>query len=59
VAVPADLGLADWGVFVGGAFLLVLHAWTGAKVSRWEGALMLCVFIGYVAYLVAGATGYI
>lgn len=56
LAVPVDLSLIDWGVFVGSAALLVLHAWTGAKISRREGGLLLACYLLYVTYLV-GRTG--
>jgi cation:H+ antiporter len=59
IQAPVDFGIVDWGVMVAGALLLVVHASTGAKVSRSEGALMMAVFLGYLAYLIARATGYI
>lgn len=51
--VPLDLSLIDWTVFVGSALLLVLHAWTGARITRGEGGLLLAAFLLYVIYLVA------
>lgn len=52
LAVPADLTLVDWGVFVGSAALLVVHAWSGLRISRREGGLLLACYVLYVAYLV-------
>lgn len=56
VAFPLDLSLVDWGVFVGSAVLLVGHAWTGLRISRWEASFMLVAYTLYIAYLV-GRTG--
>ncbi len=55
LAMPADLSIADWAVFVGSALLLVFHAWTGANISRREGGLLLAAYLLYVAYLIARA----
>jgi cation:H+ antiporter len=52
LAVPLDLSLIDWGVFVGSALLLVLHAWNGARITRREGGLLLACYLLYVTYLV-------
>lgn len=53
IALPTDLGLIDWGVFVGSALLLVFHAWRGARISRREGGLLLACYVLYVAYLMS------
>ena len=53
LTIPADLTVADWAVFVGSALLLVFHAWTGAKITRREGGLLLAAYLLYVTYLVA------
>lgn len=53
LAMPADLTIADWTVFVGSALLLVFHAWTGAKVTRREGGILLAAYLLYVTYLIA------
>lgn len=56
IAIPADLGIIDWAVFVGSAALLVLHAWSGARISRGEGGFMLVCYLLYLAYLVGRAS---
>lgn len=55
VALPPDLTLVDWGVFSGSAILLVIHAWSGAKITRLEGTMMLVGYILYIVYLVSRA----
>ncbi|WP_395645261.1 calcium/sodium antiporter [Terricaulis sp.] len=50
--VPPDLTWIDWSVFVGSAVLLVIHALTGSRVRRIEGASLLLLYVAYVAYLV-------
>jgi cation:H+ antiporter len=50
--IPLDLTPVDWSVFVGSAILLIVHAWTGARISRGEGAFLLGLYLLYIAYLV-------
>lgn len=50
--IPVDIGLIDWTVFAGSAALFVFHAWTGARVSRGEGAFLLGGYLLYIAYLI-------
>ncbi|NJO67625.1 MAG: hypothetical protein HC826_01365 [Rhodospirillales bacterium] len=45
---PPDMLIRDWIALVGSAVLLVFYAWTGARVSRWEGALMFSLYVVYV-----------
>ncbi|MEZ5996391.1 MAG: calcium/sodium antiporter [Hyphomonadaceae bacterium] len=52
VNVPLDLEWTDWLVFAGSAALLVMHAWTGLRITRREGGLMLAGYLLYIAYLV-------
>jgi cation:H+ antiporter len=52
---PPDLGPVDWSVFVASAVMLVFHAWTGSRISRSEGALMLALYVAYTIYLVRAA----
>jgi cation:H+ antiporter len=52
VSFSPDLTPIDWSVFVGAAILIVVHAWSGAKVTRQEGALLLVSYLLYIAYLV-------
>lgn len=51
--IPLDLTLVDWSVFVGSAILLIFHAWTGARITRGEGAFLLGLYLLYISYLVA------
>ena len=53
--IPVDLTPVDWAAFGGAAVLLVIHAWSGAKVSRWEGGLLLGLYLLYASYLVVRA----
>ena len=56
LSLPPDITLIDWGVFAGSAVLFVVHAWSGAKISRREGALLLAGYVLYIAYLVGRAS---
>jgi cation:H+ antiporter len=56
LTIPSDLTLVDWGVFAASAVLMVLHAWTGARIGRREGGFLLVCYTLYIAYLV-GRTG--
>lgn len=47
--VPADIASFDNLVLVGVSVLLFAFAWTGHRISRWEGMALL---FGYVAYVV-------
>ncbi|MBF0375592.1 MAG: calcium/sodium antiporter [Alphaproteobacteria bacterium] len=46
--VPAEIARFDNVLMVGVSVLLVVFAWTGLRIARWEGAALL---LGYVAYL--------
>ncbi|MBF0327510.1 MAG: calcium/sodium antiporter [Alphaproteobacteria bacterium] len=46
--VPAEIARFDTPLMVGVSVLLVVLAWTGLRIARWEGAAML---LGYLAYL--------
>jgi cation:H+ antiporter len=35
----------------GTAVLLLVFAWTGFRIRRWEGAALLAVYAGYLAWL--------
>lgn len=48
---PPDVAVRDWLALVGAAVLLIFHAWTGARVSRWEGAFLLALYGVYGAAL--------
>lgn len=47
-AVPAEIVEFDNLVMIGVSLLLVAFAWTGLKITRWEGAVLL---LGYIAYV--------
>ena len=44
IAIPADIGLTDWAALVGSALLLVVLAYTGRRVTRLEGAILLALY---------------
>ncbi|SMX43108.1 calcium/sodium antiporter [Maliponia aquimaris] len=46
--VPAEIVSFDNLVMVGVSLLLVLFAWTGLRIARWEGAALLAGYIAYV-----------
>ncbi len=46
------VGLVDLGVMIGLVLLLLPLMRTGFSIDRWEGALLLAAYVGYVAYLV-------
>jgi cation:H+ antiporter len=48
VAVPPDFAWRDMGAMGLSAGLLILFAFTGGRIQRWEGAVLLA---GYIAYL--------
>ena len=48
--VPYEIAIFDNLVMMGVTILLVVFAWTGLKIARWEGAILLA---GYVAYVYA------
>jgi cation:H+ antiporter len=50
--IPDDLVLRDWIALVGAAALLVFHAWTGARVSRFEAATLLALYGVYAWFLI-------
>lgn len=52
LSIPVDISSVDWAVFVGSAVLLIFHAWTGARITRGEGAFLLGGYLLYVTYLV-------
>lgn len=49
-AVPAEIVSFDNLVMIGVSVALVAFAWTGLKIARWEGAVLLA---GYVVYIYA------
>jgi cation:H+ antiporter len=55
LARPVDIGWLDSGFLVGSAALLLLFGFTGAKVVRWEGAVLVILYAVYVAILATRA----
>lgn len=51
VPIPPDMVARDWIAMVGAACLLLFHAWTGAKVTRLEGAFLLALYGVYCWFL--------
>lgn len=47
IAVPADLLARDWSALYVATLLVLLHANTGGKVNRFEGAFLLLHYVGY------------
>lgn len=54
IAIPEDMVLRDWGTMAGAAALLVFHAWTGRRVRRSEGVLLLSLYVLYTTALLLG-----
>lgn len=46
--VPVEIVTFDNLVMIGVSVALVAFAWTGPRIARWEGAVLL---IGYIAYV--------
>lgn len=49
--VPAEIATFDNYVMIGASLLVVLVAYTGRRIARWEGALLLAGYVAYVAFL--------
>ena len=45
------VGLTDTWIMIGVSCLLLVIAWTGFKLKRWEGALLLALYGGYLWHL--------
>ena len=48
-----DITLVDWGMLVGSTLLLWLLAWTGKKLNRGEGTVLVCAYLAYLVWLLA------
>lgn len=46
-----EIGMKDWIVFVGSCLLVWLVAWTGRKLNRKEGILLVAVYLAYLISL--------
>lgn len=53
IAIPSDIGWIDWSALIGSACLLLAFAVTGKRLTRIEGAILLCGYCAYVAFLIA------
>jgi cation:H+ antiporter len=53
---PAAIARLDIWVMLAATALLVLFVRTGMKIVRWEGAVLLAAYIGYMAWLAMGTT---
>ncbi|MBK1622153.1 calcium/sodium antiporter [Afifella marina] len=47
-AVPQEIVAFDNLVMIGVSLAFVAFAWTGLRIARWEGAALLCGYVGYV-----------
>lgn len=51
-----DITIIDLSVLVGSMVLLWLFSYTKYTVARWEGAVLTCLFIAYISWLVLQST---
>ncbi|NBC96553.1 MAG: hypothetical protein GVY27_09385 [Deinococcus-Thermus bacterium] len=58
VTLARAAGLSDLSVALGVALVCVPLAFTGGRISRWEGAVLLGFYLAYLAWLLADATGH-
>lgn len=49
--VPAEIANFDNYLMIGASLLVVVLAYTGRRIARWEGALLLAGYIAYIALL--------
>jgi cation:H+ antiporter len=49
--VPLEIVRFDNLVMIAASLLLVLFAYTGRRISRWEGGVLLALYAGYVAWI--------
>jgi len=56
IPVPAEIAALDIWVMLGATTAMLVFALTGARIARWEGAVLLAGYAGYLAWLAAGAT---
>lgn len=49
---PPQIAAVDTLILIGVSLLLLLFAWTGKQLSRWEGAAFIALYAGYIVYLV-------
>lgn len=51
----SGIGMVDLGVMVALSVLLLPLLWTGFRLNRWEGALLLVAYVGYTTHLLVAA----
>lgn len=56
IPVPAEALAFDLPVMVAVAFVCLPVMWTGARIERWEGILLLAYYVAYLTFLVRAAT---
>ncbi|MEE2566087.1 calcium/sodium antiporter [Hyphobacterium marinum] len=55
VAVPDMILQVDLWVMLGAAAALLAFAWTGRRIQRWEGGVLLAFYLAYTAWLATSA----
>jgi cation:H+ antiporter len=55
IPVPSEALAFDLPVMVAVAFVCLPVFWTGARIERWEGVLLLAYYVAYLAFLVRAA----
>jgi cation:H+ antiporter len=55
--VPAQIAWFDLPVMIGASLVLLAFAWTGRRLSRLEGGVLLAAYVGYVGYLLLAVDG--
>lgn len=54
--VPAEIGRLDIWVMLAATGLLIVFGWTGRRLNRAEGVILLATYFTYVGYLIIGAS---
>jgi cation:H+ antiporter len=55
--VPAQIASFDVPVMIGASVLLLVFAWSGRRLSRAEGGILLAAYVAYVGYLLIALNG--
>jgi cation:H+ antiporter len=55
--VPAQIASFDIPVMIGASVLLLVFAWSGRRLSRAEGGILLAAYVAYVGYLLIALNG--
>lgn len=51
VPIPPDMVMRDYIAMIGAAVLFLFHAWTGGRISRAEGGVLLALYVVYCYFL--------